>query len=169
VRHDHYNQEQIMSTVKPIPDGYRTVTPYLTIKGASEAIEFYKKAFGAEETARMPGPDGRLMHAEIKIGECIVMMSDEFPEYGPKGSPSSLGGTTAGILLYVPDADAAWNKAVAAGAQVVMPLDNAFWGDRYGKLKDPFGHEWSIATHIEDLTPEEMEKRMKASFAPPSK
>jgi PhnB protein len=158
-----------MSTVKPIPDGYRTVTPYLTIKGASEALEFYKKAFGAVETARMPGPDGRLMHAEMKIGECVVMMADEFPEWGAKGSPSSLGGTTGGILLYVPDADAAWNKAVAAGAQVVMPLENAFWGDRYGKLKDPFGHEWSIATHIEDLSPEEMEKRAKAAFAPPSK
>jgi uncharacterized glyoxalase superfamily protein PhnB len=156
-----------MSSVKPIPEGYHTVTPYLTVRGAANAIEFYKKAFGAQELARMPGPDGRLMHAEIKIGDSIVMLGDEFPEMGSKGGPLTLGGTATGLLLYVADVDAAFARAVDAGGKVTMPLADMFWGDRYGKLVDPFGHEWSMATHKEDISHEEMSRRAAAAFAPP--
>jgi PhnB protein len=150
--------------VNPIPEGYRTVTPYLTIKGAAQAIEWYKKAFGAQEIARMPMPDGRLMHAEIKIGDSFVMLSDETPEFGNK-SPQSLGGSASSIHLYVRDCDASFNQAVAAGATVKMPPMDMFWGDRFGALTDPFGHQWSIATHKEDLSEEEMEKRFSAEAA----
>ena len=137
---------------KSIRDGFRTVTPYLTVKGAAQAIEFYKRAFGAQEVQRMNGPDGKtVMHAEIKIGDSIVMLADEFPQ-GSR-SPQTLGGTTAGIFLYVPDVDSAFKKAVDAGAKATMPPADMFWGDRFGKLADPFGHEWSMATHKEDLTP----------------
>lgn len=146
------------SLVKPIPDGFRTVTPHLCIKGASDAIDFYKRAFGAEEILRMPGPDGKsVMHAEIKIGDCLIMLADEFPGMSVR-SPKSLGGVTATLHIYVPDADAAYNRAIAAGATASMPLMDAFWGDRYGRVTDPYGHEWAIATHTKDLTPEQIAK-----------
>jgi len=145
-----------MSQVSPIPEGFHTLTPHVIVKGAGEAIEFYKKAFGAEEICRMPGPDGMVMHAEVKIGGSVMMVADEFPSMGVRGPQ---GGSPVTLHLYVEDVDAAFEKAVAAGAQVSMPVMDMFWGDRYGKLTDPFGHEWSIATHKEDLTPEEIAKR----------
>jgi PhnB protein len=149
--------------VKPIPEGYHAVTPYMRVKGASEAIAFYKKAFGAEEMVRMPGPQGGVMHAELKIGDSRIMMSDEFKEWGAL-SPLSLGGTTIGLHLYVADVDAAFKRAVDAGCTAIMPPQNMFWGDRFGKVKDPFGHEWSLATHIEDVPPSEMGKRQEAAM-----
>lgn len=150
---------------KPVPDRYRTVTPYITVKGAAEAIDFYKRALGAQEVERMTGPDGKsVMHAEIKIGDSIVMLSDELPQAGCR-SPQTLGGTTASIFLYVPDVDAAFKRAVDAGARATMPPADMFWGDRFGKLVDPFGHEWGMATHKEDLSPEEVRKRGAAAMA----
>ncbi|MGH7268110.1 MAG: VOC family protein [Candidatus Rokuibacteriota bacterium] len=150
---------------KPIPDGYRTATPYLTVKGAAQAIDFYERAFGAQEVERMTGPDGKsVMHAEIKIGDSIVMLSDELPQGGCR-SPQTLGGTTASIFLYVPDVDAAFKRALDAGAKAAMPPADMFWGDRFGKLVDPFGHEWGMATHKEDLSPEEIRKRGAAAMA----
>lgn len=157
--------------VKAIPDGFHTVTPYLTVRGAARAIEFYKGAFGAEEVMRMPGPDGAsVMHAEIKIGDSLVLLSDECPQGGTR-SPQSLGGTTGSLLIYVDDVDKAFNRAVAAGATAEMPPMNMFWGDRFSKVNDPFGHSWSLATHVEDVPPEEMGKRAAeamAQFATPS-
>ena len=151
--------------VRAVPEGCHTVTPYLTVRGADRAIEFYKRAFGAKEQMRMPGPGGNgIMHAELKIGDSRVFLSDEFPDMGCR-SPQSLGGTASSLHLYVKDVDAAFKKAVAAGAQVKMPVADMFWGDRYGKLIDPFGHEWGIATHKDDLTPQEISKRAKAFFA----
>jgi PhnB protein len=141
-----------------IQEGYHTVTPYLVVKDADRAIDFYKRAFGAEELHRMSGPGGSVLHAEIRIGDSRIMLGDESPMGGCK-SPQSLGGTSMGLHIYVKDVDAAFAKAVAAGAQVQMPVTDMFWGDRYGKLADPFGHEWSMATHKEELTPEEMEQR----------
>ena len=149
--------------VQPIPDGYHTATPYLRCRGAEKAIEFYKKAFGAEEIVRMPGPDGKVMHAEIRIGDSMIMLGEENLTWHMP-SPTSLGGSGSGVHLYVPDADAAFARAVAAGAKVAMPLENAFWGDRYGKLIDPFGHEWSIGTHVEDVPPEEMPRRAEEAM-----
>jgi PhnB protein len=148
---------------RPIPEGFHSLTPHLVIKGASEAIEFYKRAFGAEEICRMPspGPDGnlRIMHAGLRIGDSRLFLADEFPEWGSSG-PSGVSPVT--IHLYVADADAAFDRAVEAGAEVSMPLMDAFWGDRYGKLVDPFGHHWSIAEHREDLTMEQVRERMTA-------
>jgi len=150
--------------IKAIPEGYHTLTPHLVVKGASQAIEFYKKAFGAEEIIRLPGPDGKsLMHAAIKIGDSPLFLADEFPGMGSMG-PHSIGGTPVTIHVYVEDVDTVFNQAVAAGAQVRMPLADMFWGDRYGLITDPFGHSWSLATHKEDLTPEEIEKRSQAAF-----
>jgi PhnB protein len=150
---------------KTIPDGYRTVTPYITVKGAAQAIDFYKRAFGAKEGERMMDPEGKLvMHAEIKIGDSPVMLSDECPGMGPR-SPHTLGGTTASLFLYVPDVDTAFKRAVDAGAKAIMPPADMFWGDRFGKLTDPFGHEWAMATHKEDLSPEEIRKRGAAAMA----
>lgn len=149
--------------VKPIPDGYRSVTPHIVIRDAAKAIEFYKKAFNAEENYRMPGPGGKLMHAEIRIGDSIVMLADEMPDMGSK-SPQALGGTPGGLMIYTKDVDAMFQQAVKAGATVEMPVSNMFWGDRYGKLRDPFGHSWAIATHVEDVPPEEMPKRMMAAM-----
>jgi PhnB protein len=150
---------------KPVPDGYHTVTPYLTVKNAAQAIEFYARAFGARETERMTDPDGRrVVHAEITIGDSRVMLSDEFPQMGSR-SPQTLGGTTGGIFLYVPDVDAAFKRAVDAGAKAAMPPTDMFWGDRFGKLVDPFGHEWAMATHKQDLTHEEIRKRGAAAMA----
>jgi PhnB protein len=151
--------------VSPIPAGYHTLTPYLYIRGAAEAIEFYKKAFGAKEHFRMPGPDGKTIgHAEIQIGDSMIMMADEMPAMGIKG-PQSLNGTSASFLLYVKDVDAAFKLAIDAGAKVTRPLENKFYGDRMGSLADPYGHEWSLATHIEDVSPEEMNKRVAAEYA----
>lgn len=146
--------------VKPIPEGYHTVTPHIVVRGAEEAIAFYARAFGAEETVRMPGPGGKLLHAEVRIGDSVVMLSDEFPEMGAR-SPQSIGGTSGGLMLYVNDVDAAFARAVGAGATAEMPPQDMFWGDRYGKLRDPFGHSWSLATHVEDLDPDEMMRRMQ--------
>ncbi|HZI94659.1 MAG TPA: VOC family protein [Patescibacteria group bacterium] len=147
---------------KPVPDGFHTVTPHLTMKNAGEAIEFYRKAFGAEEIARMPGPGGSVMHAEIRIGDSPIMLNDEFPEHGARG-PKTIGGTPVSIHLYVNDVDALFDRAVKAGAKVTMPIADMFWGDRFGKLEDPFGHQWSLATHKEDVTPEECMQRAKAA------
>jgi len=145
--------------VKAIPDGYYSLTPYLVIKGAAEAIEFYKKVFGAVETVRMPGPGGRIMHAEVKIGNAMLMLSDENPERGFL-SPKTRGGATSSIMFYTDDVDAVFKKAIAAGAKQDQPPTDMFWGDRMGNITDPFGHSWGIATHKEDVSPQEMEKRM---------
>src|SRR5215213_10314119 len=140
-----------MANVKPIPDGYHTATPYLIIDGAAAAIEFYKQAFGATELVRMAGPDGKIGHAEIRIGDSPIMLADEVPQMGFR-SPRALGGAGMSLMLYVPDTDAATEQAIAAGAEVVRPIQNQFYGDRSSTLKDPFGHVWTIATHIEDLS-----------------
>jgi PhnB protein len=163
----HFENEKegdaIMS-VKPIPEGYHTATPYLIIKGASDAIEFYKKVFGASEVMRFPAPGGRVGHAEIKIGDSYLMMADEHPEMGYVG-PKTLGGTSVSLMLYVPDADATFNKAVGAGATVEKGMQDQFYGDRSGTLVDPWGHRWTVATHKEDVSPEEMQRRMAAMQA----
>jgi PhnB protein len=149
-----------MANVKPIPDGYRSVTPYLIIRGAAQAMEFYSKAFGAKEQFKMPGPDGKIGHAEMRIGDSVIMLADENPNMGHK-SPETLGGSPISILLYVEDCDATFNQAVKAGGQVERPLANQFYGDRTGGVKDPFGFSWYIATHVEDVSPDEMERRAK--------
>ena len=149
---------------KPIPQGYRSVTPYLTLNDAARALDFYKRAFGAQEVMRMDAPGGKIGHAEIKIGDSMIMLADEMPGSGTR-SPQSLGATTAGIFLYVENADAVFNQAVSAGAHVEAPMADMFWGDRYGRLKDPFGHSWSVATHKEDVAPAEMSKRMQEAAA----
>jgi PhnB protein len=145
------------SSVKPVPEDMHTITPHLICAGAADAIEFYKKAFSAVELGRIPGPDGKLIHAAIKIGDSVLMLVDEFPEWGSLG-PKSLKGSSVTIHLYVEDVDALVEQAVRAGAKITMPLDDMFWGDRYGKLQDPFGHDWSVATHIRDVSTEEMQK-----------
>lgn len=148
--------------VKPVPDGYRNVTPYLSIRGAGKALEFYKRAFGAEETLRMPMPDGKIGHAEIRIGDTLLMLADEMPG-NPEAvcvSPEALGGSCVGLMVYLPDVDGACRRAVDAGAKVLRPVQDQFYGDRSGTLQDPFGHVWTLATHIEDVTPEEMENRI---------
>jgi len=145
--------------VRPIPEGFRSVTPHLVCEGAAEALTFYQQAFGATELIRMPGPNGKLMHAEIRIGDSVLMLADDFPEYGSRG-PRALQGSAVTIHLYVEDADALWNRALAAGATALMPLGDMVWGDRYGMLVDPFGHHWSIATHQRDVTPEQMQEAM---------
>jgi PhnB protein len=151
--------------VKPIPDGYHTLTPYLVIKGAAQAIDFYKQAFGAEELFRMPGPDGKTVgHAEIKIGDSMVMLADEYPDFGFR-SPQSLNGTPVSFMFYVKDVDTAFKRAVDAGATVVRPVANQFYGDRSGTITDPFGHQWTLGTHVEDVAPEELEKRAAAEHA----
>lgn len=150
-------------SVKPIPDGYHTATPYLIVDGGAAALEFYKNAFGATELMRMPGPSGKLMHAEMKIGNSPIMLADEAPERDIKG-PKSLGGTTIGICLYVPDVDATYAAAIAAGGKELYPVKNQFYGDRSGTLIDPFGHKWTIATHIEDLSHEQMGQRAEAAM-----
>ncbi|MBE0614207.1 MAG: VOC family protein [Burkholderiales bacterium] len=150
----------IMTAVKPIPDDMHTVTPHLVCAGAAEAIEFYKKAFNAVEAGRLPGPNGRLMHAMIRIEGSAVMLVDEMPEWGAFG-PKSLKGTPVTIHLYVADVDAVVARAVAAGAKITMPVADMFWGDRYGKLEDPFGHSWSVATHLRDVSREDMMQAMQ--------
>jgi PhnB protein len=150
--------------VKPIPEGYHTVTPYLTVKDGARAIEFYKNAFGAKELFRMAGPDGKIGHAEIQIGDSRIMLGSESPQM-VSHSPETLKGTPVGIFLYLEDVDASFKRAVGAGAKELQPPQDMFWGDRYGKLIDPFGHQWHLATHKEDVTPEEMSKRAKAAMA----
>lgn len=145
---------------KPIPDGYHSVTPYLIVKGAAAAIEFYKLAFGAVELFRMGGPDGRIGHAEVKIGDCPIMLADEHPEMNAL-SPKSIGGSPVGLMIYTDDCDAMYHRAVEAGATIVRPLMDQFYGDRNGQVDDPFGHRWTIATHKEDVSPEEMDRRVR--------
>ena len=150
--------------VRAIPEGHRTVAPYMAVKNGAAALEFYKNAFGATEQYRLMLPDGRLGHGEVRLGDSIIMLSDEFPEYGGK-SPQTLGGSPVSIHLYVEDVDAFFNKAVAAGAKARKPVMDQFYGDRSGQLEDPFGHLWWVATHKEDVAPEELQKRAQAMFA----
>ena len=147
--------------VKPIPDEYRAATPYLSLSEAARAIDFYKQAFGAREVMRMPAPQGKIGHAEIRIGDAPIMLADECPEMNFR-SPQSLGGSPVNIVIYVNDVDALVNQAVAAGAKLLRPVQDQFYGDRMGVLQDPFGHSWSFATHIEDVPPEELQKRAAA-------
>ncbi len=147
--------------VKPIPDGYPTLTPYLGVDGAADAIAFYIEAFGAKERMRMDGPDGKVGHAELEIGDGLVMLADEHPEMDVFG-PKSIGGTPVTVSMYVEDVDAVVERAVAAGATVLRPVEDQFYGDRLGQIEDPFGHRWAIATHIEDVSPEEMGRRAAA-------
>jgi PhnB protein len=149
---------------QPIPEGYRTVTPYLAVDDAAEAIEYYTKAFGAKERARMETPDGKIGHAELEIGDSLVMLSDPFPQASTR-SPKELGGTSVSVFMYVEDVDAVVKQAVDAGAKVTMEVADQFWGDRFGSVMDPFGHLWSIAPHVEDVPPEEMAERAKAAMA----
>lgn len=151
------------TAVRAIPLGYHAVTPYLMVKGGVEALEFYKKAFGAKELLRIPGPDGKIMHAEFKIGDSIIMMADEFPEMGAV-SPMTLKGSPVGIHLYVEKVDDVFAQAVAAGAKVERPLQNQFYGDRSGALVDPFGHKWHVATHVEDVSEEELQRRLQEAM-----
>ena len=150
--------------VKAIPDGYHTITPTLTIRDAARAIEFYKKAFNAQQLYRMDGPDGKVVHAELKIGNSIFMLGEENPAMGCN-SPKSLNGMTISLYLYVENVDAAFAQAVKAGATVVMPVTEMFWGDRHGQVTDPFGHRWSLATHTEDVSPEQLKQRAQKFFA----
>lgn len=153
-----------MTTIQPIPDGFHTLTPYLIVKGAADALEFYKKAFGALECVRLDAPDGKIVHAEFKIGDSIFMITDENPGCH-SFSPATLGGSPITLYLYVADVDAVFAEAINAGATAAMPLGNQFWGDRTGKVIDPFGHHWHIATHVEDVEPAELQSRMAAFFA----
>jgi PhnB protein len=153
---------------KPIPEGHHTVTPYLAIKNAVKALEFYKKAFDATEVYKLVMPDGRLGHGEIRLGDSIIMLADEFPEFGGK-APDTLGGTAVNIHLYVEDVDSFFTKAVAAGAIERKAVKDQFYGDRSGQLEDPFGHLWWVATHKEDIAPDEMQKRVQAMFSQPKK
>jgi PhnB protein len=150
--------------VKPIPEGYRTVTPYLAVDDAAEAIEYYKKAFGATERVRMEAPGGKIGHAELEIGDSLVMLSDALPQFSTR-PPNELGGTSVSVFMYVEDVDAVVKQAIDAGATVTMEIADQFWGDRFGSVQDPFGHLWSIATHVEDVPPEEMAERAKAAMA----
>jgi PhnB protein len=148
---------------KPIPEGYH-ITPYLAVDDAAEAIEYYKEVFGAKERVRMDAPDGRIGHAELEIGDSLVMLADAFPQFATR-SPKELGGTSVSVFMYVEDVDALVKKAADAGATITMEVADQFWGDRFGSVKDPFGHVWSIATHVEDVPPEEMAERAKAAMA----
>ncbi|MEX2223906.1 MAG: VOC family protein [Candidatus Rokuibacteriota bacterium] len=149
---------------RPVPDGYHTVTPALIVKDGAEAIAFYKRAFGAQEIMRMDGPDGRTVHAEIQVGDSRIMLSDEMPDMGCL-SPASVGGPTSSLYLYVPDVDSAFQRAVTAGAKVLMPVADMFWGDRFGQVEDPSGHRWGLATHVEDPSPEEIARRHREFVA----
>jgi PhnB protein len=153
--------------IKAIPEGYRTATPYLIIKGAAEAIDFYKRAFGATELLRMADPQGRVGHAEIKIGDSVIMLADEHPAMGYRG-PRSLGGSSVSILLYLENVDAVFERAVKAGAKAQRAVADQFYGDRSGTLEDPFGHVWTVATHVEDVPAEELQRRAEAAMKAPS-
>jgi uncharacterized glyoxalase superfamily protein PhnB len=150
--------------VRPVPEGFHTLTPHLVVSDAAQAIEFYKNAFGGKEVMRMPGPGGKVMHAEVQLGDSILMLNDEFPEMGGR-SPMTLGGSPVTLMMYVPNVDQVFAQAVAAGATSIMPVADQFWGDRYGMVKDPFGHQWAIATHKEDLSPAQIAERHAAAFA----
>jgi PhnB protein len=152
-----------MAAVKPIPDGYPRVIPYLTVDGAAAAIEFYVNVFGGTETVRMPGPDGKIGHAEVKLGDSMIMLADSSPDMGSQ-SPVSLGGTPVTVMVYVDDVDAAFERAIAAGATTERKVEDQFYGDRAGQFADPFGHKWFVATHVEDVAPEEMAKRAAAAM-----
>ena len=149
--------------VRPIPEGYHSLTPQLTCRDAARAIDFYKNVFGATEVTRMAGPDGKIMHAELKIGDSRLMVNDEFPGIAVAPNPAAVHSSS--LFLYLEDVDSAYKRAVAAGSRIDMPLDKMFWGDRYGKVTDPFGHQWGLATHVEDVTPEEMKRRSAAEMA----
>ncbi len=149
---------------KPVPEGFHTLSPHLTVRDAAKAIEFYQKAFGAEVKGVHYTPDRKVMHASLKIGDSMLMLNEEFPQMGGR-SPEALGGSPVTINLYVEDVDRLFSQAVAAGAKATMPLADQFWGDRYGQVVDPFGHHWALGTHKEDVAPEEMERRGKAIFA----
>jgi len=151
-------------SVQAIPEGYHSVTPYLTVDNGAAALDFYKRALGAQVVVRMDGPDGKIGHAEIKIGDSMLMLGDENPANGTR-SPKSLGGSSSGIMLYVEDVDSFFKQATAAGATAMMPPSDMFWGDRFGRFSDPFGHVWSVATHKEDIAPAEMSRRMKEAMA----
>jgi len=153
-----------MGNVKPIPEGYHTVTPYLYIRGAASAIDFYKNIFGATEIVRMPGPNGQIMHAELRIGDSVIMLADENPQMGAL-SPQSIGGVSSAFYVYLANVDAVVQKAVAVGAKLDRPVKDQFYGDRSGTVIDPFGHKWSIATHVEDVSPEEIGKRAAAAMS----
>ncbi|MFN2556782.1 MAG: VOC family protein [Nitriliruptorales bacterium] len=148
-----------MAKVEPVPAGYPRVTPYLCVDSCSEAINFYSNVFGARERMRMPAPDGKIGHAELELGDSVIMLSDEYPEMGVR-SPKSIGGTPVSLHVYVEDVDAVFNQALQAGATVLREVEDQFYGDRSGQLEDPFGHRWSVATHVEDVPPEEMDRRM---------
>jgi uncharacterized glyoxalase superfamily protein PhnB len=150
--------------VQPIPEGYHTLTPYLAVDDARKAIDFYKRAFGATERGIMEGPDGKVAHAELQVGDSVLMLSDPFPQASSK-PPTQVGATTSGLFMYVEDVDSALQKAVDAGATLTMPADDMFWGDRFGAVADPFGHQWQLATHKEDVSPEEMQERAKTAMA----
>jgi len=151
-------------SVKPIPEGYHTITPYLVVDDAAAAIDFYGRAFGAKERMRMPTPDGKIGHAELEIGDSVVMLSDQMADSGTK-APKELGGTSGGVFMYVEDVDASFEQAVGAGATVKMALEDMFWGDRFGSVIDPFGHIWSMATHKEDLSEEQMAERAREAMS----
>lgn len=153
-----------MATVKPVPDGYPRIIPYLSVDGASAAIDFYTTVLGARERMRMPGPDGRVGHAELEIGDSMLMLADASPEMGGS-TPKALGGTPVTIMVYVDDVDAVFERALGAGATAERPVENQFYGDRAGQFVDPFGHKWFVATHVEDVAPEEMAKRAAAAMA----
>jgi uncharacterized glyoxalase superfamily protein PhnB len=150
--------------VKPVPEGSHTITPNIAVNDAARALDFYQKAFGAEEVMRMPGPGGKIMHAEVRIGDSRLMLADEMPEMGSKG-PKAYGGTPVSFYVYVSNVDAAWKRAVGAGAKVLMPLEDMFWGDRTGRLEDPFGHIWVLAQHVKDVTSAEMKAGQDAFMA----
>jgi PhnB protein len=153
-----------MAEVNPIPDGYPPITPYLCVDGAAAAIDFYSKVFAGTERMRMPGPDGKIGHAEVQIGDSLIMLADEHPELGIR-SPKAFGGSPVTISIYVGDVDAVFEKAVKEGATELRSVENQFYGDRTGQFEDPFGHRWSVATHVEDVPPEEMEKRAAAAMS----
>lgn len=150
---------------KAIPEGYHTAIPHLIVRNGAQAIEFYKKAFGAQEVMRMATPDGKIGHAELKIGDSIIFLADETPNMGMSKSPQTLGGCTGGVMLYVDDVDSTYERAINAGGKSFMPVQDMFWGDRFGSLIDPFGHAWSVATHKEDVAPAELERRAKEFYS----
>ncbi len=149
--------------VRAIPEGYHSISPSLTCKNAASAIDFYKSVFGATEIMRMPGPEGKIMHAELKIGDSIIFINDEFPGMAAAPAPGVTPSTY--LFLYTEDVDSVYNRAVSMGSKVMMPLDNMFWGDRYGKVMDPFGHQWGVAQHVEDVAPDDMKRRQDAAMA----
>jgi PhnB protein len=153
-----------MMSVQPIPEGYQTLTPSIVVDNATEAIDFYKRAFGAEERLRMDGPGGTIAHAELQIGDSVLMLNDPFPQATTK-PPKEIGGTTTTLVMYVEDVDAVVQQAIDAGATVAQPVEDQFWGDRYGTVLDPYGHSWGIATHVEDVAPEEIAERAKTAMA----